>query len=143
VTGLEADVRVKQADRGSLYASVVFQKSQQEGDELASSPRRQIKLGISRFLPWSGMDAAIEAHYIGSVRGRLTENGTRTADAPAYLLLNATLNVAQLGSGWRASLRVVNLLDRTIYTIASRELQPLERVPSDGRRFSLQLQREF
>jgi iron complex outermembrane receptor protein len=146
VDGVETDVRIKQADR-SVYASLVLQKSGLHGDELASSPRHQFKFGMSRLLPWPGWDAAIEAHYIGRVRGRITENGSRTADAPASLLVNATLNVDQLTGGWRggwhASLRILNLLDRMIYTIASRELQPLERVPADGRRFSLQLRHEF
>jgi outer membrane receptor for ferrienterochelin and colicins len=143
VNGIEADVRIKHADRGSLYASVVFQKSAQQGDELASSPRSQAKFGISHFLPWIGMDSSAEAHYIGSVRGRLTEDGGRTADAPGYVLVNASLSTRQFAGGWRASLRVRNLFDRTIYTIASRELQPLERIPADGRHFSLLLQHEF
>jgi outer membrane receptor protein involved in Fe transport len=53
------------------------------------------------------------------------------------------LNATRLGDGWRASLRVDNLLDRHYDTVASRELHPLKRVPADGRRFSLQLQRDF
>jgi outer membrane receptor for ferrienterochelin and colicins len=143
VNGISADVRIKHADRGSVYASIVFEKSSQLGDELASSPRHQAKFGISHFLPWIGMDAAVEAQCIGNARGRLTGDGGRTADAPGYVLLNAALNTAQFAGGWRASLRVRNLLDRTIYTIASRELQPLERVPADGRYFSLLLRHEF
>ncbi len=39
--------------------------------------------------------------------------------------------------------RADNLLDRDYDTVASRELQPLLRVPADGRRAALQLQREF
>jgi outer membrane receptor protein involved in Fe transport len=53
------------------------------------------------------------------------------------------INASRLGDGWRASLRVDNLLDRHYATVASRELHPLKRVPADGRRFSLQLQRDF
>jgi outer membrane receptor protein involved in Fe transport len=53
------------------------------------------------------------------------------------------LNAARLGDGWRASLRVDNLLDREYATVASRELHPLRRVPAEGRRFSVQLQRDF
>ncbi|HYD79328.1 MAG TPA: TonB-dependent receptor [Paucimonas sp.] len=142
VIGFEADLRMKQSDHGSLYASLSCQRSRQEGQELASSPRHQIKFGASRVLPWAGMDAAFEAHYIGRARGRF-EGGGRTADAPSYLLVNAALNAGQLTGGWRASLRINNLLDRKIYTIASRELQPLERVPGEERRFSLQLQHDF
>ena len=41
------------------------------------------------------------------------------------------------------SLRAENLFDRDYATVASRELQPLLQVPADGRRASLQLQREF
>jgi iron complex outermembrane receptor protein len=143
VNGIEADVRIRRIGSGSLYASAVFQKSSENGNELPSSPRQLVKFGASRALPWSGLDGAVEVHYVGGVRGRLTESGARTADAPAYVLVNATLNAEQMAGGWRASLRVVNLLDRAIYTIASRELQPLERVPADGRRFSLQLQHDF
>lgn len=143
VFGLEAGVRIRQANHDSLYASAVVQKAAQGGQEAPSSPRHQAKFGISRALPWRNMDAALEGHYIGSARGRLNIDGSRTADAPAYLLVNAAVNAGQLAGGWRASLRVNNLLDRAIYTIASRELQPLERVPAERRTFSLRLERDF
>lgn len=143
VAGIEASVRMRQSDRGSLYASAVLQKATQGGSDAPSSPRHQLKLGISRALPVPNTDAAVEAHYIGAMSGRLNADGTRTAEAPAYLLVNAALNASQPAGGWRASLRINNLLNRTFYTVASRELQPVERVPADGRTLSLQLQLDY
>lgn len=143
VVGLEAGVRIRQADHGSIYASAVLQKATQGGNDAPSSPRQQLKFGVSRNLPWPDTDAALEMHYISAALGRLNEDGSRTAEAPAYLLVNAAFNIGRPVQGWRASLRINNLLNRTIYTIASRELQPLERVPADGRNFSLQLQLDY
>jgi outer membrane receptor protein involved in Fe transport len=62
---------------------------------------------------------------------------------PSYMVLGAVLNATRLGDGWRASLRIDNLLDKRYGTVASRELQPLKRVPADGRQFAAQLQRDF
>jgi outer membrane receptor protein involved in Fe transport len=62
---------------------------------------------------------------------------------PAYALLGGVLNLSNLGGGWHASLRIDNLLDRAYSTVASRELQPLQRVPADGRRWCATLRREF
>lgn len=143
VAGVEADVRIKQPGRGSFYASTIMQRGMRGAEEAPSSPRYQAKLGVSRMLPWPNTDAALEAHYIGSMHGRLNDDDSRTADAPAYLLVNAAINTARPARGWRASLRVHNLLNRAIYTVASRELQPLERVPADGRTYSVQLQLDF
>lgn len=143
VIGAEFDVRVRQGESGDAYASLVLQRGRGPGGELTSSPRRQIKAGISRALPWPDVDAALEAQYIGSVLGPSQDVTAARADVPSYLLVNAALNASRLGDGWRLSLRVDNLLDREYGTAASRELQPLLRVPADGRRFSLQLQRDF
>ncbi len=143
VAGIEADVKVKQFDHGSFYASMVLQKGTQAGRELTSSPRRQFKAGISRELPWPNMDAALEAHYIGSVLGRMDADGSATTLVPVYALVNANVNAGRLNGGWHVSLHINNLLNRAIYTVASRELQPLDRVPADGRRYSLQLQLDF
>lgn len=141
--GLEADVRIRQADHGSIYASTIVQKAIRGSDDAPSSPRYQLKFGVSRALPWPDTDAALEAHYIGAALGRLNQDGTRTVEAPAYLLVNAAVNVGRPAYGWRVSLRINNLLNRAIYTVASHELQPLERVPADGRNFSLQLQLDY
>lgn len=144
VVGLEASVRYRQSKYGNLYGSVVLQRSRHDGGVLASSPRYQLKAGISQALPWSNMDAALETHYTGPVQGRFdTTLGRRTAEVPGYLMVNATINAARLAYGWRASLRINNLLDQNYYTVASRELQPLERVPAAGRLISLQLQLDF
>lgn len=143
VIGTEFDVRVRQGESGDAYASLVLQRGRGPGGELASSPRRQVKAGISRALPWPDVDAALEAQYIGSVRGRIEEDTPVRQDLPSYLLVNAALNATRLGDGWSASLRIDNLLDRAYGTVASQELQPLRRIPADGRRFSLQLQRDF
>jgi outer membrane cobalamin receptor len=143
VAGIEADVRIKQSDRSNLYASVVLQNGKQAGEDLASSPRRQFKSGYSSALPWPGMDAALEVHYVSRAEGRIEAGGTRTAGVPAQVLLNAALNAGRVAGKWRLSLRASNLLNKTIYTVASRELQPLERVPGAGRRLSLQMQLDF
>lgn len=143
VVGAELDVRVRQGDRGDFYASLVLQRGHGEGGELTSSPRRQFKAGISRELPWPDVDAALETQYTSSVQGRIDEGVAGRDRVPSALLLGAVVNAARLGDGWRVSLRVDNLLDREYATVASRELHPLKRVPADGRRFSLQLQRDF
>jgi iron complex outermembrane receptor protein len=143
VIGAEADVRVRQGDRGDFYASVVLQRGRADMGNLTSSPRHQFKAGVSRELPWPDVDAAIETQYIGAVDGRSDDGAASRDRLPSYFLVGAVLNAARLGDGWRASLRVDNLLDREYATVASRELHPLRRVPAEGRRFSVQLQRDF
>jgi outer membrane cobalamin receptor len=143
VVGAELDVRVRQGDRGDVYASLVLQRGRREDTNLASSPRHQFKAGISRELPWPDVDAALETQYISAVHGRIEEGPWQRDLVPSYLLMGAVVNAARLGDGWRASLRIDNLLDRHYGTVASRELHPLKRVPADGRRYSLQLQRDF
>lgn len=141
VAGVEADLQLRRLDLGVLYASLVLQHGWDQGGDLASSPRRLFKAGISRDLPWPGTDAALEAQYTGSVLG--PENGGARDHVPASAAVNAVLNMSTLGDGWHAALRIDNLLDRRDATVASRELQPLKRVPSEGRRFTLHLQRDF
>ncbi len=143
VLGAELDVRVRQGDRGDFYASLVLQRGRADETDLTSSPRHQFKAGISRELPWQDVDAALETQYLSSVQGRIERGVAERDRVPGYLLVGAVVNAARLGDGWRASLRVDNLLDRDYGTVASRELHPLKRVPADGRRFSLQLQRDF
>ena len=143
VAGGEFDVRARQGERGDLYASLVLQRGSGDGGERASSPRHLLKAGISRQLPWRDTNAALEAQYIASVQGRSDDAGQARDQVPSYLLLGAVFNANRLGSGWRASLRIDNLLDRDYGTVASRELQPLKRVPADGRQFAVLLQREF
>lgn len=143
VAGMEADVRIKMNGSDFAYASLVLQKSRTAGAELPASPKFQLKGGLSHSLPWRGMNAALEAHYIGSTLGRLDASGRRTLGTPSYLLVNGNLNLPRLPSGWQASLRATNLLDRRIYTVASTELQPIERVPASERQFFLRLQRDF
>lgn len=146
VVGTEIDLRWRHGDAGDAYASLVLQRGRGEGGEMASSPRRQFKAGISRALPWLGLDGALEAQYIGSVRGSVGSfvgGQTGNSVVGSYALLNAALNAHRLADGWQASLRIDNLLDRDYATVASRELHPLRSVPADGRRFSLQLLREF
>ena len=143
VVGAELDMRVRQGDRGDFYASLVLQRGTGEQGDLTSSPRQQFKAGVSRELPWPDVDAALETQFISSVRGRLDEGNAARDELPSALLVGAVVNAARLGDGWRASLRVDNLFDRSYATVASRELHPLKRVPADGRRFSLQLQRDF
>jgi outer membrane cobalamin receptor len=141
VAGVEADVHLRQADRGLLYASLVLQHGHDQDGDLASSPRRLFKAGISRDLPWPNTDAALEAQYTGSMLG-LFDGGMRDR-VPASLVANLVINLSNLGDGWRAALRIDNLADHANATVASRELQPLRRVPAEGRRFTLHLQRDF
>ena len=143
VKGVEADVRIRQSDRSSLYASVVLQNDRMTGQSLASSPDFQFKSGYSSMLPWREMNAALELRYISRVQGRIEVDGSRTASAPSHVLVNAALNAGQIAGKWRLSLRASNLLNKTVYTVASRELRPLERIPAEGRRLSLQLQHDF
>lgn len=143
VAGIEADVRIRHADRNNLYASVVLQDSNAAGRTLASSPARQFKTGYGAALPWQDMDASLEVHYVSSVRGRAEAAGGRTESAPGYLMVNAAFHAARVAGTWHVSLRATNLLNKTIYTIASRELQPVERVPAAGRRLTLQMQHDF
>ncbi|MDQ9171454.1 TonB-dependent receptor [Oxalobacteraceae bacterium R-40] len=141
--GLETDLRVRLNGNDQIYASAVLQKSRADGHELPASPKFQLKGGISHALPWHGMNAALEAHYIGRAHGRIEASGERTTGTPSYLLVNGTINLARLPGGWQASLHGTNLLDRRIYTVASRELQPVELVPAAERQFSLRLQLDF
>lgn len=143
VLGTEFDVRMRQGERGDMYASMVLQEGNGDGGELASSPRRLFKAGISRQLPWRDMNAGLEAQYIGAVWGRTDDIMPARDLVPAYTVVNAVLNAARLGAGWRATLRIDNLLDQAYGTVASRELQPLNRVPAEGRHFAVQLQRDF
>ena len=143
VAGAEVAVRVRQGDRGDFYASLVLQRGSDKLGDLTSSPRQQFKAGISRELPWPDVDAALETQYTSSVLGRFDDDSAVRDRVPSALLVGAVFNAARLGDGWRASLRIDNLLDRHYATVASRELHPLKRVPADARRFSLQLQRDF
>ncbi len=141
--GMEFDLRQRQADGGDLYASVVVQRGRGHGGELASSPRRQFKTGISRPLPWHGLNGALEARYIGAVRGRVDATIPVRDVLPSYVTVNAVLNAPRLGDGWRATFGIDNLLDRHYATVASRELHPLQRIPAEGRTGYLRLQRDF
>lgn len=141
--GVELDMRVRQGDYGDYYASLVLQRGRGARGLLPSSPRHQFKAGYSRELPWPDVDAGFELQYTGAVYGRTDEDIAVRDRIPGYLMAGGVINAVRLGDGWRASLRVDNLFDRHYDTVASRELHPLRRVPADGRRFSLQLLREF
>ena len=145
VVGIEGAAKWKRDDGLISYASLTLQQpsEQPEANTLASSPRYLIKGGISYPSLWNGWNASTEMQVVGAMDGRLNEDGTRTAATPAYLLVNVSLGNARLGNGWHTSLRVNNLFDRDVYTIASRELKPLERVPAEGRIISLQIGKDF
>lgn len=141
VRGIEAAVRLRPSHPLSLYASLTVQRGNVAGREPASSPRGLAKVGVSHHLPAANLVTALEAWWVGRAQGRLNEDGSRTAAAPGYWLLNANLSTEW--RGWRGSLRISNVLDREAYTVASRDLQPIERVPIQPRRISLQLIRSF
>jgi outer membrane cobalamin receptor len=143
VIGTEADVRWHLGDHNDAYASFVLQRARDQQGDLTSSPRRIAKAGLTHRLPWADTSAAIDAQYVGSVQGMAAAPGAARDQVPAVMLLGAAFNMNRLGDGWRLGLRVDNLLDRHNATVASRELQPLLRVPADGRHLSLQLLREF
>lgn len=142
VAGLESDVKIRYSDNASLYASLIWQHGKLGDMALASSPAVTAKFGFSHPLPWLAADAALEAQHIGAAQGLLNQDGSRGAKLPAYLLINATFNSAMI-PGCRVSLRLNNLLDKKIYTLASRELGPLQLVPAAGRSVSLHVQRDF
>jgi outer membrane receptor protein involved in Fe transport len=141
--GIESDVRLRSSEHSDLYASLVLQHGWDDNGILSSSPRRMFKAGASHELPWSGINAALETQAVGAVMGPRDPTTAMRAQVPGYLVLSGALNVDNLVERWRASLRADNLLDRHYGTAASRELQPLQRVPADGLRLSLQLHREF
>lgn len=145
VVGMEGSVKRKWSDQMSAYGSATLQHGRRESDgaELPSSPPLLLKGGVTRALPWQGWDAALEGNFVSRVKGRLENDGSRSASAPSYLLLNMAINNANAWGGWRASLRANNLLKRSVYTVASPELPPLELVPGRGRTFSLQLSKIF
>ena len=142
--GIEGSVKAKYENDLNVYASATLQRARlSNGSEPASSPHYLLKGGVSHPLPWMRWNGALEANLVGETQGRIKVDGARTAAAPRYLLLNATISSNELADGWRLSLRVNNLLNETAYTIASRELLPVERVPSDTRTFSLLASKTF
>ncbi len=143
VAGAEGELRLRDGERGDLYASLVLQHGWDELGELTSSPRRMAKLGVSRVLPWLDADAAIELQAVSAVAGRADPGAARHASLPGYLSAAFVLNLPRIGDGWRASLRVDNLFDAHYASVASRELQPLERIPADSRRAAIHFQRGF
>lgn len=143
-SGIQGHVKLRRADGVTGYGSFTFQRGKvlPTDEPLTSSPKWTAKAGMAHPLPWGRWGASLEAQFVTSVEGR-QEGSRRTASAPSYLLVNASVSSPDIGDGWRLSLRADNLLDRRYYTIASRELQPLERVPADGRRLSLQISKGF
>ncbi len=145
VIGVEGAAKWKRDDGLISYASVTLQKSseQPDADSLTSSPRYLLKGGLSYPALWQRWNASIEIQVVGDTDGRLNQNGTKTTATPTYFLINASFGNVRIGNNWRASLRINNLFDRNVYTVASRELQPLERVPAPGRIFSFQIGKDF
>jgi iron complex outermembrane receptor protein len=142
VIGIEAAAKWKREDRLSAYVSVTLQKATEQPGPPSSSPRYLLKGGISHPL-WHRWHASAEVQAVGATDGLRNADGTRTASTPAYVLVNAALAHQNLGRGWRASLHINNLFDSKSYTVASRELQPIERVPAAGRTLSLQVRKDF
>lgn len=147
VIGIEGAGKWKRDDGLTAYASATLQKATEHeragSASLASSPRYLFKGGVSYPTSWSGWDAGVEMQAVGASYGRLNDDGTRTASTPAYILVNASLGNNHLGNGWRASLRINNLFNRQTYTVASREILPVERIPASGRIISLQVGKDF
>lgn len=145
VIGIEGAGKWKRDDGLTTYVSATLQKSvmNARSAEMPSSPRYLLKGGVSYPTFWIGWNVSAEMQLVGATYGLSNEDGTRSASTPAYSLVNAGLNTARLGNGWRTSLRINNLFDKQTYTVASRELHPIERVPAPGRMISLQLAKDF
>lgn len=144
VIGVEAAAKWKREDGLNAYASATLQQAteQPRSTTPASSPRYLLKGGLSYPVLYR-WNASAEIQVVGASDGLLNGGGTRTASTPAYALLHAALVHQNLNHGWRASLRINNLFDSKSYTVASRELQPIERVPASGRMLSLQVRKDF
>jgi outer membrane receptor protein involved in Fe transport len=145
VYGIEAAGKWKRQDGMIAYASATLQRGVQYPNDvpMTSSPRYLLKGGLSYPSVWQGWTASAELNVVGSMAGLLNTDGTRTASTPAYALVNAGIVNDHLGNGWSASLRINNLFDRTTYSVASHELQPVELVPAPGRTISLQIRKDF
>lgn len=145
VVGIEGSGKWKRDDGLTTYASATLQKAVMNPGLVAmpSSPRYLLKGGVSYPSPWSGWNVGAEMQFVGATYGLFNEDGTRTASTPAYSLVNVSLSNVRVGNGWRTSLRINNLFDQQTYTVASRELHPLERIPAPGRMMSLQLAKDL
>lgn len=145
VAGLEGGFKLNRQEGFSAYGSTTLQRGEYQVGQgaLANSPAMLLKGGVSHPLPAEDWNGAIEGNFVSHAKGRIAAVGVRTADAPSYLLVNFSVNRVSSPDGWRASFRINNLFDRSHYTIASRELAPLERVPGDGRSISFTLGKDF
>lgn len=143
VHGVEADGFWRLGEHDEGYASLVLQRGRDQLGEMTSSPRLLFKAGLSHALPWPDLRIAVDAGYTGSVLGMRDEANPVRDRVPAVVLVGAAFTAARLQGDWLLSIRVDNLFDRYSATVASRELQPLLRVPAAGRRANLQLLREF
>ncbi|MBL8474367.1 MAG: TonB-dependent receptor [Rhodocyclaceae bacterium] len=136
--GVEAGVRYAGSNGLLGYASASLQRATEGGQTAAAAPRLVAKGGL--VVPLGHTDAILESTWVGRA---VLENGTRTSDAPAYLLVHAGLRWSAPQGGWHVALRVDNLFDRRYYTIASPELRPLQLVPGMERRVSFVLTKDL
>lgn len=145
IFGIEASTKQTRPDGTLFYTSATVQRGYRwsDGAALPSSPNFLWKGGVSHPLPWEQLTGAIEANFVSRAKGRINPDGSRTTDAPAYMLFNLSINLREKPNAWRATFRVDNLFNRTTYTVASRELAPVELVPGYGRTMLLMVGRTF
>ncbi|MBC7944109.1 MAG: TonB-dependent receptor [Burkholderiales bacterium] len=141
VVGVESGLRISNPGGVLAYASLSLQGARQGSEELTASPDYVLKAGIASPILGRLLNVSADASYVGGTPGWIDGPGLRSAGTSPYLLLN--LGLHRSFSRARISLRASNLLDKNIFTIASRELTPLARVPLDGRNFSLQVSLDF
>ncbi len=145
-SGIEAVFNVKQAGNWRAYGSFTGQRATQPPDdrEAPASPHVLVKLGATHPLPWRRTDGALEVHHVGQMHGIFINDVStqRTADVPAYTIVNATLS-GSIKQNWRFSLRVDNLFDQEVFTIAPLDFAPIERIPINQRRIGLRIAHQF
>lgn len=145
-SGIEAVFNIKQPGSWRAYGSVTGQRATQPPNdrEAPASPHVLLKLGAAHPLPWRRTDGALEVHHIAQMHGIfINDLSTQsTADVPAYTIVNATLS-GLIKQNWRFSLRVDNLFDQEILTIAPLDFAPIERIPISQRRIGLSIVHQF
>lgn len=138
-TGVEGQVDVRLGAGLEARVSLSRQDSNVQGvaSALSNSPRLLAKGALMMRLGVSGATLALESRSISSVR---TLAGERL---PGYTLVNATLNLPAVASGWRVALSTFNALDRRYVQPAGQEHEPQTWLPQAGRTVLLRLEKSL